>query len=69
MKIGAVARRSFEPSVRSLVDHRFRPPAIVEPMLRARASLRDEFTRLHKFLLDAVRSDLACCRPMTVVRH
>jgi transposase len=65
LKVGAVGQAGFEMRVRELVKGFPRLAAIVEPMLTIRRVMRQEFTRLHKMLLEVVRHDPVCRRLMT----
>jgi transposase len=66
LKIGPTTRRSFAARVRDLLCDR--PPllAVAEPLLKIRAVLLEEHGRLHKIVLDVVRSDEVCRRFMSV---
>ncbi len=56
LKVGVVGKIKFEDRIRELVaDHSF-VAAIVTPLLEARAALRAQFAKLHRMLLDLVRS-------------
>ncbi|ODT65310.1 MAG: IS110 family transposase [Pelagibacterium sp. SCN 63-23] len=66
LKVGVVGQAGFETRIRELVEGLPRLAAIVEPMLTIRRIMRQEFTRLHKLLLDIVRRDPVCRRLMTV---
>ena len=66
LKVGAVGQAWFEARIRELVEGLPRIAAIVEPMFTIRRVMRQEFTRLHKRLLDIVRHDPVCRRLMTV---
>lgn len=65
LKVGVVGQAGFETRVRELVKGLPRLAAIVEPMLTIRRVMRQEFTRLHRMLLDVVRHDPVCRRLMT----
>jgi transposase len=66
LKVGVVSKLGFEVRIRELVEGLPRLAAIVEPLLTIRRVMRQEFTRLHKMLLDVVRHDPVCRRLMTV---
>jgi transposase len=66
LKIGRVTKYTFERRVHELVDDRARLAAAIAPMLRARHVLFEEFNRLHRLVLDAVRGDHVCRRFTTV---
>jgi len=65
LKVGVVGKAGFEARIRELVEGLPRLAAIVEPLLTIRRVMRQEFTRLHKMLLDVVRHDPVCRRLMT----
>jgi transposase len=65
LKVGVVGTAGFEARVRELVEGLPRLAAIVEPLLTIRRVMRQEFSRLHKMLLDVVRQDPVCRRLMT----
>lgn len=66
LKVGPVTRRQFEDRVRELVADRPRLLALVEPLLRVRAVLLEQYAILHKMLLDIVRAEPVCRRLMTI---
>ena len=66
LKVGRVTKYTFVKRVRDLVDDQPRLIMVIEPMLRARQVLFDEFTRLHRLVLDVVRRDEVCRRLTTV---
>lgn len=65
LKVGAVSSGKFEARIRELVEGCPRLAAIVEPMLAVRRVLREQFTVLHKMVLDQVRGDPVCRLFMT----
>jgi transposase len=65
LKVAVVGPSGFETRIRELVEGLPRLAAIVEPLLTIRRVMRQEFTRLHKMLLDVVRHDPVCRRLMT----
>ena len=65
LKVGVVGKAGFEARIRELVEGLPRLAQIVEPLLTIRRVMRQEFTRLHKMLLDVVRHDPVCRRLMT----
>ncbi len=65
LKVGRVTKFSYEKRVRALIDGDPRLKAAFIPMLRARSVLFEEFNRLHRQVLDAVRHDPVCRRLMT----
>jgi transposase len=65
LKVGNVSKGKFAARIRALVsDHPMLEP-VAEAMLRAQASLRAEYGKLHGQLLGLVRSDTVCRRLMT----
>ena len=64
LKVGVVGKAGFEARVRELVEGLPRLAAIVEPLLTIRRVMRQEFTRLHKMLLDVVRHDQRAGSPI-----
>jgi transposase len=65
-KVGRVTKFTFERRVRELIDDQRRLEAAITPMLRARQVLFEEFTRLHRLVLEAVRRDEICRRFTTL---
>ena len=65
-RIGPTTRRSFAARVRELLDEQAALRAIAEPLLAVRAVLLKEHQRLHKMVLQTVRTDDVCRRFMTV---
>ena len=65
LKVGMVGGARFEERVRELVADHSVVAAIVGPLLEARAALRIQFDKLHRMLLDLVRTDPICRRLMT----
>jgi transposase len=64
LKVRKVAAANFEQQIRTLAgDHRIID--FVEPLLRARATLRGEFERLDRELEDTASADPICRRLMT----
>lgn len=66
LRIGAVSPSGYEARVCHLVEDFPRLAPIVEPLLRVRRVMREQFAPLHKMLLDTVRHDPVCRRLMTV---
>ena len=66
LKLGTVSRGRFVARVRELVAGQPMLERVVEPMLRARDTLRAEFHALHRTMLGIVRADATCRRLMTV---
>jgi len=65
-KVGKVTRRQFEARVLELIENRPALLAIVQPLLRVRAVIREEYNSLHRMVLHAARQDAVCHRLMTV---
>jgi transposase len=65
LKVGVISTGKFEARINELVEGLPRLAAIVTPLLTIRRVMRQEFARLHKMLLDAVRHDPICRRLMT----
>lgn len=65
LKVGLVGAAGFEQRVRELVLDLPFVAAVVLPLLEARSALRTQLAKLHKMLLDQVRSDPICRRLMT----
>jgi transposase len=61
-KVGRVTRFTFERPVRELIGDQSRLEAAIAAMLRARQVLFEEFARLHRLVLEAVRRDEICRR-------
>jgi transposase len=66
LKVGAVSKGKFEARIRELMTGQVMLERVAEPLLRARAALRTEYTTLHRDLLRTVREDAVCGRLMTV---
>jgi transposase len=60
LKIGKVTRKEFEARVRELVAGQAMLERIAAAMLSARATVQNEFNKLHKAMLSIVRSDAVC---------
>ena len=65
LKVGVVGAVKFEDRIRELVASYPLVAAIVGPLLEARAVLRVQFAKLHRMLLELVRTDPICCRLMS----
>ena len=65
LKVGVVGAAKFEDRIRELVADHPVVAAIVEPLLEARAVLRIQFAKLHRMLLELVRTDPICRRLMS----
>jgi transposase len=66
LKVGGTTKKIFADKVRTLIAGQATLELVIEPLLRCHATLRAEFTSLHRQLLAAVRSDDVCKRLMTV---
>jgi len=66
LKVGQIGKVKFEARIRELVDGVPDLEELMEALLEARASLREQFARLHRKLLAIVREDDVCRRLMTV---
>jgi transposase len=66
LKVGEVSKGRFAARVRELVAGQPMLERVVEPMLRARDALRDEFRALHRTMLGIVRADGTCRRLMAI---
>jgi len=65
LKVGVVGAVKFEDRIRELVADHPLVAAIVGPLLEARAVLRTQFAKLHRMLLEFVRTDPICRRLMS----
>jgi transposase len=65
LKMGAVTRKGFDARVRELCAGQAMLERIAGAMLAARATLRTEYSNLHKAMLAIVRTDAVCRRLMT----
>lgn len=66
LKMGAVAKGSFEARVRELTDGNPMLEAAADPILRVRAVLRSELAGLEKLTRDHARADPVCRLLMTM---
>jgi transposase len=66
LKVGSVSRKRFETRVRELLGRQPLLLDIIEPILAVRSTLLLQTSRLHRLVLQAVRSDGACRRLMTM---
>jgi transposase len=66
LRIGTVTRRGFEARVLELVDGSASLQAIVEPLLRVRRGMIEEFERLDRLCRELARRDPVCRRLMSV---
>ena len=65
LKVGVVGTVKFEDRIRELVTDHPVVAAIIGPLLEARAVLRVQFAKLHRMLLELVRTDPICRRLMS----
>ena len=65
LKVGKVTDKTFEARIRKLASGHAMLEQIAEAMLAARATLLEQFNKLHKAVLDIVRHDEVCRRFMT----
>lgn len=65
LKVGMVGAAGFSARVRELVASHPRVASIVEPLVEARDTLRVQFKKLHRLLLELVQTDPVCHRLMT----
>lgn len=65
LKVGKVSKGGFEARIRELVTGHPMLEPVAGAMLQARASLRNEFGKLHRQLLKLVRNDAVCRRMMS----
>ncbi|MEK1854270.1 MAG: IS110 family transposase [Phyllobacterium sp.] len=66
LKVGLVGAVKFEERIEELVEDRPGLGEIIQSLLAARKLLREEFTKLHKKVLDLVRDDAICRLLMTI---
>lgn len=66
LKVGPVGAVQFDQRIGELVADMADLQEIMEPLLTARRTLRTEFSRLHKKILEIVRSDEMCRLLMTI---
>jgi transposase len=66
LKVGAVTALKFEQRIRELVEGMPELSELMEVLLEARRTLREQFAKLHRKLLAIVRDDTVCRRLMTV---
>jgi transposase len=66
LKVGSVGTVKFEQRIRELVEDMPELSELMETLLAARRTLREQFTKLHRKLLSIVREDEVCRRLMTV---
>lgn len=66
LKVGEMSRGRFEARIRDLIEGHDMLTTVIGAMLKARAALWDEFTRLHREMLKITRVDPVCHRLMSV---
>ena len=66
LKVGAISRGRFEPRIRELAFGNSMLEAATEPMLRARASLRQELAGLARRVRQLAQEDPVCRRLMSM---
>lgn len=66
LKVGAISRGRFEHRIRELADGNLMLKTATAPMLRARASLRQELAGLEKLVRQMAQADPVCVRLMTM---
>lgn len=66
LKVGMVGVGNFENRIHELTEAVPDLQEIIAPLLAARRKLREEFSKLHRRLLDIVRDDDVCHRLMTI---
>jgi len=65
LKVGAVSRGRFEARILELTEGQTMLETVIGAMLQARASLWNEFTRLHRAMLKIARADRICRQLMS----
>lgn len=66
LKVGQVGRAKFERRVQELISAMASLQSIIEPLLLARAALRNQLALLHRQVLQIARQDDGCRRLMTM---
>ncbi len=66
LKVGMIGVGKFEERIHDLLEALPDLQEIITPLLDARRKLREEFSKLHRQLLDIVRDDEVCHRLMTI---
>ena len=66
LKVGEVSRGRFDARIRDLIEGHDMMTTVIGAMLKARAALWDEFTRLHREMLKIAGVDPVCHRLMSV---
>lgn len=66
LKVGIVSRAGFASRVRNLVGNNAILAEVMAPLLAARDALMQEYQRLHRVVVQAVRNDPVCRLLMTI---
>jgi transposase len=66
LKVGIARVGKFDNRINELLETIPDLKEIIAPLLDARQKLRDEFSRLHRKVLDIARDDVTCKRLMTI---
>jgi transposase len=66
LKVGSISKSNFEERIRELADGNVMLEAAVEPVLRARQSLRGELATMEKLVRDIAKADPVCRLMMTM---
>ena len=66
LKVGVVGTVGFDARIREFVDDMPDLGEIMAPLLAARLKLREEFSRLHRKVLEIARNDAVCNSLMTI---
>jgi len=66
LKVGEVSHGCFEARIRELIEGHDMLATVIGPMLKARAALWEEFTRLHPAMLKIARVEPVCHRLMSL---
>ena len=66
LKVGVIGTIRFDARIRDLIEGLPDLAEIMTPLLAARQKLREEFSRLHRRVLEIARDDTVCNRLMTI---
>ncbi|MDE2494393.1 MAG: IS110 family transposase [Alphaproteobacteria bacterium] len=66
LKVGVIGTIRFDARIRDLIEGLPDLAEIMTPLLVARQKLREEFSRLHRRVLEIARDDTVCNRLMTI---
>jgi transposase len=66
LKVGVVGTLGFDSRIHELVEGMPDLLEIIGPLLASRQKLREEFSRLHRKVLEIARDDAVCNRLMTI---